>query len=114
MVRSLYVIPEMDSFSKSVSKKFCDQPLPKYLDSKTVLIYCPHPVLYSTLLHLPPLRSTVSEDAGIELSTVATLAWQSDARLDLIVSVLLLYVTAQDMIKTPCQYVPYFRTSILT
>ncbi len=29
-------------------------------------------VLYSTLLHLPPSDSTVSEDAGIELRTVAT------------------------------------------
>ncbi len=29
----------------------------------------------STLLHLPPLGSTGSEDAGIELRTVATLAW---------------------------------------
>ncbi len=27
-------------------------------------------VLYSTLLHLPPLSSTVSEDAGIEPRTV--------------------------------------------
>jgi hypothetical protein len=31
-------------------------------------------VRYSTLLHLPPLRSTVSEDAGIRLRTVASLA----------------------------------------
>ncbi len=29
---------------------------------------------YSTLLHLPPLDSTVSEDAGIEPRTIATLA----------------------------------------
>ena len=28
----------------SVANNFCDQPLPKYLDLKTVLIYCPHPV----------------------------------------------------------------------
>jgi hypothetical protein len=63
-------------------------------------------VLYSTLLLLPPLRSTVSEDAGIELRTVATLAWQSDAGLDLIDYLITLYGTAQDMIKTPCQYVP--------
>ncbi len=27
-----------------VENNFCDLPLPKYLDSKTVLIYCPHPV----------------------------------------------------------------------
>jgi RsiW-degrading membrane proteinase PrsW (M82 family) len=31
-------------------------------------------VMYSTLLHLPPHRSTVSEDAGIEPRTVATSA----------------------------------------
>jgi hypothetical protein len=31
-------------------------------------------VLYSTLLHLPPSDSTVSEDAGIEPRTVATSA----------------------------------------
>jgi hypothetical protein len=31
-------------------------------------------VRYSTLLHLPPSDSTVSEDAGIELRTVATTA----------------------------------------
>jgi hypothetical protein len=31
-------------------------------------------VLYSTLLHLPPSDTTVSEDAGIEPRTVATLA----------------------------------------
>ncbi len=31
-------------------------------------------VLYSTLLHLPPLRYTVSEDAGVEPRTVATSA----------------------------------------
>jgi hypothetical protein len=27
-----------------VANNFCDLPLSKYLDSKTVLIYCPHPV----------------------------------------------------------------------
>jgi|LakMenEpi03Aug12_release.lakeMendotaPanAssembly.Ray.scaffolds.fasta_scaffold3527815_1 hypothetical protein len=31
-------------------------------------------VLYSTLLHLPPSDSTVSEDADIEPRTVATLS----------------------------------------
>jgi hypothetical protein len=31
-------------------------------------------VLHSTLLHLPPLRCTVSEDDGIEPRTVAALA----------------------------------------
>ncbi len=44
MIRLLCLIPEMDSFPKRVAKNFCDQPLPKYLDPKTVLIYCPHPV----------------------------------------------------------------------
>jgi hypothetical protein len=44
MVGLYYVIPEMGSFPMSVANNFCDLPLPKYLDSKTVLIYCPHPV----------------------------------------------------------------------
>ncbi len=39
-----YIILEMGSFPMSVANNFCDQPLSKYLDSKTVLIYCPHPV----------------------------------------------------------------------
>ncbi len=34
----------MSSFPMSVANNFCDLPLSKYLDSKTVLIYCPHPV----------------------------------------------------------------------
>ncbi len=34
----------MDSFPMSVANNLCDKLLPKYLDSKTVLIYCPHPV----------------------------------------------------------------------
>ncbi len=34
----------MDSFPMSVANNLCDMLLPKYLDSKTVLIYCPHPV----------------------------------------------------------------------
>jgi hypothetical protein len=38
------VIQEMSSFPMSVANNFCDFPLSKYLDSKTVLIYCPHPV----------------------------------------------------------------------
>ncbi len=40
------VIPEMGSFPMNVAKYFCDYPFCKYLDSKTVLIYCPHPVYY--------------------------------------------------------------------
>ncbi len=34
----------MDIFPMSVANNFCDMPLPKYLDSKAVLIYRPHPV----------------------------------------------------------------------
>jgi hypothetical protein len=34
----------MHSFSMRPAKYFYDKPLPKYLDPKTVLIYCPHPV----------------------------------------------------------------------
>ncbi len=44
MVFLHFFILEMGSFPMSVANNFCDQPLPKYLDSKTVLIYCPHPV----------------------------------------------------------------------
>jgi hypothetical protein len=39
-----YVIQEMGIFPMSVANNFCDMPLPKYLDLKTVLIYRPHPV----------------------------------------------------------------------
>ncbi len=38
------VIAEMPSFSMRPAKYFYDEPLPKYLDPKTVLIYLPHPV----------------------------------------------------------------------
>jgi hypothetical protein len=41
----------MGIFPMSVVNNFCDMPLPKYLDSKTVLIYCPHP-LYAPCRHL--------------------------------------------------------------
>jgi hypothetical protein len=44
MVSFYYVIQEMHSFSMRPSKYFYDEPLPKYLDPKTVLIYRPHPV----------------------------------------------------------------------
>ncbi len=45
MIVSLYnVLQEMHSFSMRPSKYFYDEPLPKYLDLKTVLIYRPHPV----------------------------------------------------------------------
>jgi hypothetical protein len=44
MVGLYYVIQEMGTFPMSVANNFCDTPLPKYLDSKTVLIYHPHPV----------------------------------------------------------------------
>jgi hypothetical protein len=37
----------------SVANNFCDMPLPKYLDLKTVLIYRPHPVqVQATAKHL--------------------------------------------------------------
>jgi hypothetical protein len=39
-----YVIPEMHSFSMRPAKYFHYKPLPKYLNLKNVLIYCPHPV----------------------------------------------------------------------
>jgi len=38
------IITEMPSFSMRPAKYFYDNPLPKYLDPKTVLIYRPHPV----------------------------------------------------------------------
>jgi hypothetical protein len=44
MVCLHYIILKIGSFPMSVANNFCDQPLPKYMDSKTVLIYCPHPV----------------------------------------------------------------------
>jgi len=46
MVSVYYVIQEMHSFSMRPAKYFYDKPLTKYLDSKTVLIYRPHPVYY--------------------------------------------------------------------
>jgi hypothetical protein len=58
------IIPEKPSFSMRPAKYFYDNPLPKYLDPKTVLIYRPHPVptLWIVLLthlstsHLAELR----------------------------------------------------------
>jgi hypothetical protein len=44
MVGLYYVIQEMGIFPMSVANNFCDMPLPKYLNLKTVLLYCPHPV----------------------------------------------------------------------
>ncbi len=38
------IIPEMPTFSMRPAKYFYDNPLPIYLDPKTVLIYRPHPV----------------------------------------------------------------------
>ncbi len=45
MVGLYSVIQEMGIFPMSVANNFCDMPLPKYLDLKTVLIYRPHPVV---------------------------------------------------------------------
>ncbi len=42
-----FIITEMHSFSMRPAKYFYDNPLPNYLDPKTVLIYRPHPVLLS-------------------------------------------------------------------
>ncbi len=39
------VIPEMRSFLMRPAKYFYDKLLPKYLEPKTVLIYCPHRVV---------------------------------------------------------------------
>jgi hypothetical protein len=44
MVGLYYIIQEMGIFPMSVANNFCDMPWPKYLDSKTVLIYRSHPV----------------------------------------------------------------------
>ncbi len=44
MICLYYIISQMGSFPMCVENSFCDKPLPKYLASKTVLIYCPHPV----------------------------------------------------------------------
>jgi hypothetical protein len=44
------IIPEMPSFSMRPAKYFYDNPLPKYLDPKTVLIYRPHPVYKLSLV----------------------------------------------------------------
>jgi hypothetical protein len=46
------IIPEMPSFSMRPAKYFYDNPLPKYLDPKTVLIYRPHPVLMYSFNYL--------------------------------------------------------------
>jgi hypothetical protein len=40
---NLFFIQEMHSFSMRPAKYFYDNPLPNYLDPKTVLIYRPHP-----------------------------------------------------------------------
>ncbi len=39
----------MGSFLMSAANNFCDKLLSKYLVSKTVLIYCPHPVYDSPI-----------------------------------------------------------------
>ncbi len=54
MVGLFTVIEEMSSFPMSVANNFCDLPLSKYLDSKTVLIYCPHPVIDLTIMQGQP------------------------------------------------------------
>jgi hypothetical protein len=49
MVSFYNVIQEMHSFSERPLKYFYYEPLPKYLDPKTVLIYRPHPVIYAVV-----------------------------------------------------------------
>jgi hypothetical protein len=63
------IIPEMPSFSMRPAKYFYDNPLPKYLDPKTVLIYRPHPV-YHTTLHRRQVKKKKIPDAS-KLSTLA-------------------------------------------
>ncbi len=46
----------MGSFPMSLANNFCDKLLPKYLDPKTVLIYCPHPVRIFRV-KVAPIRS---------------------------------------------------------
>ena len=49
----------MGTFPMCVENSCCDKPLPKYLASKTVLIYCPHPVWY--LCTVAPLLYLLSD-----------------------------------------------------
>ena len=56
----------MGSFPMSVANNFCDKLLSKYLDSKTVLIYCPHPVYM--WLNVTVFTHTVSLIAISELT----------------------------------------------
>jgi hypothetical protein len=73
MVGLYYFIPEMSSFPMSVANNFCDLPLSKYLDSKTVLIYCPHPVEDAEgehLHHLPPMMTSSSFDFRAYLKNI--------------------------------------------
>ncbi len=44
MVGLYYMIQQMGIFPMSIANNFCDMPLPKYHDLKTVLIYRSHPV----------------------------------------------------------------------
>ena len=61
------IILEMVSFPMNVVNNFYDQPLHKYLDSKTVLIYCPHPV-YSCQSNLKPPEMETVATQGAKLS----------------------------------------------
>ncbi len=56
----------MGSFPMSVANNFCDKLLSKYLDSKTVLIYCPHPV-YDPLLRENPYAAWLPENIYVHL-----------------------------------------------
>jgi hypothetical protein len=72
MVGLYYVIQEMGIFPMSVANNFCDMPLPKYLDSKTVLIYRPHPVHISNV--------SLKQHAISVLNCVERLSWALDQR----------------------------------
>ena len=67
----------MGIFTMSVANNFCnfcDMPLPKYLDSKTVLIYRPHPVYPQKCSSLvAPTQCTVQHNKNIQLLAIAGL-----------------------------------------
>ncbi len=58
----------MGSFPMSVANNLCDKLLPKFLDSKTVLIYCPHPV-YSFKMAFDLTFRSLSEESFLDALT---------------------------------------------
>jgi hypothetical protein len=69
----------MGIFPMSVANNFCDMPLPKYLDSKTVLIYRPHPVQYK--LHIVTWSSSALNKITLCRITIVGLILVSDTCL---------------------------------